>query len=167
MGFSSNPWLFIESYIYLMRKVIIKIEFVSNALTNQMTQPELHYIYVLKVIFSTSNLLIKLFITTMALTFTFAIFCFLYRCSLHKRRFYRKNVWPNFQAHKWNFFIRNIFAVKHKGLLLTRRWILLLKDEISSFKPYSVRLLWLNWKEILRTEIHCWCKNHLITGWSV
>ena len=117
-----------------------------------MTRPELHYKYVLKVIFPTNNLLIKVIITTMAVTFISAFFYFVYR-------FYRKNVWTNFQAHIRNFFIRNFFAVKHEGLLLTRRWILQLKDKISSFKPYSIKLVWLNWKEILRTEIHYWCKK--------
>ena len=42
--FSGNPWVFIKSYISRMRNVVMKIKFLSNALTNQMTQPEFHLI---------------------------------------------------------------------------------------------------------------------------
>ena len=144
----------------------MKIEFLTNTLTNQMTQSELHHEYVLKVIFSPNNLLVKVFITTMAVTLQF--FASFTGAVYSKPCFYRRNVWTNFQAHIRIFFTRNFFTVKHKRLLLTRRWILLLDDKISSFNPYSIRLLWLNWKAILRrTEIHYSFKKHMITGWSV
>lgn len=56
-----------------------------------------------------------------------------------------KNVWSTYIQ---NLFIRNFFAVKCKALIVTQRWILLLRGEISSFKTYAVKLLWLNsWEE--------------------
>ena len=67
--FSSHPWVFIESYIYLMRNIImkimnVKIEFLSHALTNQMILPEPHLLEVVVVI--------------KAVTFIFAAFCFVH-----------------------------------------------------------------------------------------
>ena len=46
MCFSSNPCVANESHIYLMRKVIMKIEFLSNALANQITQPKLRLLLI-------------------------------------------------------------------------------------------------------------------------
>ena len=83
MCFSNSPWVFIHSYIYLMQRVIMKIEFLSNALINQMTQAEHHLLWiVLKVNFSPKELLMKVIVITMAAAFVFEDFYFVHRCSL-------------------------------------------------------------------------------------
>ena len=92
MCFSNSPWVFIHSYIYLMRKVIMKIEFLSNALINQMTQAEHHLLWiVLKVNFSPKELLM------IFTSFTGAVYS--------KPWFDQIIVWTNFQVHIRNFFI--------------------------------------------------------------
>ena len=68
----------------------MQIEFLTNTLTNQMTQSELHHKYVLNIIFTPNNLLIKVFITTMAITLQF--FASFTGAVYSKPWLYRKNV---------------------------------------------------------------------------
>ena len=52
----------------IMKIMNVKIEFLSHALTNQMTQSEPHLLEVIAII--------------MVVIFIFAAFCFVHRCSL-------------------------------------------------------------------------------------
>ena len=68
MCFSSRPRVSIYLMKIIMKIMNVKIEFLSHALTNQMTQCEPHLLEVIVII--------------MAVTFIFAGFCFVHRCSL-------------------------------------------------------------------------------------